>query len=64
MKEKDELERRLRSKKYWKDKAEKLKKENLYLKDHIKHLELELEILKAPRDIRNSDEWRKTHPFG
>ena len=31
---------------YWKEKAEKLQKENLYLKDHIKHLELELNILK------------------
>lgn len=31
---------------YWKDKAEKTIKENLYLKDHIKNLELELNILK------------------
>ena len=31
---------------YWKDKAEKAIKENLYLKDHIKNLELELNILK------------------
>ena len=31
---------------YRKDKAEKAIKENLYLKDHIKHLELELNILK------------------
>jgi hypothetical protein len=31
---------------YRKDKAEKTIKENLYLKDHIKHLELELNILK------------------
>jgi hypothetical protein len=31
---------------YRRDKAEKAIKENLYLKDHIKHLELELNILK------------------
>jgi hypothetical protein len=31
---------------YRRDKAEKTIKENLYLKDHIKHLELELNILK------------------
>ena len=46
-KEKSELEWR----KYWKEKAEKLQKENIYLKDHIKHLELELAIWKAPRKI-------------
>jgi len=51
MKEKDALERQLRSKKYRRDKAEKLRRENLYLKDHIKHLELELSI------------WKKTDLF-
>jgi len=64
MRENSDLEKQLRSKKYWKNKAEKAIKENIYLKDHIKNLELELSILKAPRNIRNSDEWRKSHPFG
>jgi hypothetical protein len=41
--------------------------ENKKLRERIDELESyreEIEKLKAPRNIRNSDEWRKTHPFG
>lgn len=44
MREKSDLEKQLRSKKYWKDKAEKLQKENIILKEKLKYAELALNI--------------------
>jgi hypothetical protein len=40
------LKSQAKNRDYWREKAENLMKENLYLKDHIKLLELELNIWK------------------
>ena len=50
----DKLKEENQTLELWLDNKEKLNEE--YRK--------EIEKLKAPRNIRNSDEWRKTHPFG
>jgi predicted metallo-beta-lactamase superfamily hydrolase len=62
----------------YQDRIAELEEENKKLKEEVRFLEecldrkeklnekyrKEIEKLKAPRNIRNSDEWRKTHPFG
>lgn len=54
-----------------KERIDELEKCNLNLQEWLdrkeelnKSYRKEIEELKAPRNIRNSDEWRKTHPFG
>jgi predicted nuclease with TOPRIM domain len=54
-----------------KERINELEKCNLNLQEWLdrkeelnKSYRKEIEKLKAPRNIRNSDEWRKTHPFG
>lgn len=56
MKEKSELEWR----KYWKEKAEKLQKENRILKDKLKLAELELKIL---RPYKTTEQPKRECPY-
>jgi len=65
---KDDLEK---ENKKLKERIDELEKCNLNLQERLdrkeelnKSYRKEIEELKAPRNIRNSDEWRKTHPFG
>lgn len=56
-KEKADLEWR----KYWKEKAEKLQKENLILKDKLKLAELELKILRPFNLEENPNEYKSPY---
>lgn len=57
-----EIKRLTASRDYWKEKAEKLIKENVVLKSKLKNAELELEILRpyetTEQPKRNSPYWK------